>query len=106
MKDLILIVCYMGKLPSYFSMFIDSCAWNSKIDFLIVTDNFIDAETLPQNIQIVNKGIEDIGNLIKTLPERKQRKDLFALHINISNMCIAQFRDHALNRLIPLVALA
>lgn len=66
MKDLILIVCYMGKLPSYFSMFIDSCAWNSKIDFLIVTDDFIDAESFPQNIQIVNKGIEDIGNLIKS----------------------------------------
>ena len=66
MNDLILIVCYMGKLPGYFSMFIDSCAWNSKIDFLIVTDDFIDAENFPQNIQVVNKGIDDIEKLIKS----------------------------------------
>ncbi|CBK25311.2 uncharacterized protein [Blastocystis hominis] len=46
--------------------------------------------------------IQDIGNLIKTLPERKQRNDLFALHVTISRMCIDLFRDHALNRLIPL----
>lgn len=66
MKDLILIVCYMGKLPSYFSMFIDSCAWNSKIDFLIVTDNSLDVGSFPQNVLIANKGIDDIRNLIKS----------------------------------------
>ena len=37
--------------------------------------------------------IQDIGNLIKKLPENKQRKDLFALHLNLSKMCVAQFRE-------------
>ena len=46
--------------------------------------------------------IRDIGNLIKTLPENKQRKSLFVLHINITDMCIKQFRERMLNKLIPL----
>lgn len=46
--------------------------------------------------------IQDIGNLIKKLPENKQRKDLFALHLNLSKMCVAQFRERSLNKLIPL----
>ena len=40
--------------------------------------------------------IQDIGNLIKKLPENKQRKDLFALHLNLSKMCVAQFRERSL----------
>ena len=66
MKDLVLIVCYMGKLPSYFNMFIDSCAWNTRIDFLIVTDNSLTNENFPPNVLIVNKGIDDIRNLIRS----------------------------------------
>lgn len=49
--------------------------------------------------------IQDIGNLIKKLPENKQRKDLFALHLNLSKMCVAQFRERSLNKLIPLVGM-
>ena len=47
--------------------------------------------------------IQDISNLIKTLPENKQRKELFALHINIAQMCVDQFRERSLTKLIPLV---
>ncbi len=47
--------------------------------------------------------IQDISNLIKTLPENKQRKELFALHISIAQMCIDQFRERSLTKLIPLV---
>ena len=47
--------------------------------------------------------IQDISNLIKSLPENKQRKELFALHIKIAQMCVEQFKQRSLNKLIPLV---
>ena len=66
MNDIILIVCYIGKLPSYFRMFLDSCVWNPNIDFLLITDNSVDKENVSSNVRIVNKNIEDIRALIKT----------------------------------------
>ena len=56
-------------------------------------------------MRVKQNTIQDIGNLIKKLPENKQRKDLFALHLNLSKMCVAQFRERSLNKLIPLVVL-
>lgn len=49
--------------------------------------------------------IQDISNLIKTLPENKRRKDLFALHLAVSGMCVEQFKTRVLNKCIPLVGL-
>lgn len=37
------------------------------------------------------------------LPENKRRKDLFALHLAVSGMCVEQFKNRALNKCIPLV---
>lgn len=64
MKDLVLITCYIGKLPSYFNMFLSSCSWNKNIDFLIVTDNLIDIVHIPSNIRVVNMSFTDIQSLI------------------------------------------
>ena len=48
-----LILPYFGKLPSYWDGFIDSCADNKDIDFLIVTDCITaDAPSTPSNICI------------------------------------------------------
>ena len=34
-----LIVCYFGKFPEYFQLWLNSCACNKNLDFLIFTDN-------------------------------------------------------------------
>ncbi|KNB41497.1 hypothetical protein JH06_5113 [Blastocystis sp. subtype 4] len=60
------------------------------------------AKRFLESTQESKNTIQDISNLIKTLPENKQRKELFALHISIAQMCIDQFRERSLTKLIPL----
>ena len=49
--------------------------------------------------------IQDISNLIKSLPERQRHKELFALHSILANKCLEQFKSRLLNKVIPLVSL-
>lgn len=47
-----IVVCYIGKLPEWFPLWVKSCAYNSTIDFLLYTDQ--DLKEMPNNI-IVRK---------------------------------------------------
>ena len=65
-NKIIILICYYGEFPWYFSYFLHSCKYNPTIDFLIFSD-IKHTYHLPVNVMIVNKSIEEI----KTLTSKK-----------------------------------
>lgn len=62
---LALINCYFGKLPNYFELWLQSCAANSKVDFILITD----AETpndIPSNVKIIPFTFEELVRKINS----------------------------------------
>lgn len=53
-----LITVYFGKFPNYFHLWLRSAAWNSQVDFIIVTDNKI--HSLYDNIKVVYSNLDEI----------------------------------------------
>ncbi|MBS1781566.1 MAG: hypothetical protein JSS78_00720 [Bacteroidetes bacterium] len=52
-NNIVVLIPYFGKLPSYFSFFLESCKTNPQIDFLIFTDDdCIQQQSLASNIKI------------------------------------------------------
>lgn len=62
-NKILVLICYYGHFPWYFSYFLHSCNFNPTIDFLIFSDIKADFE-LPENLKIVNKSIGDIKELL------------------------------------------
>lgn len=54
-----LINCYFGTLPNYFPLWVRSCAANSRVDFLLVTDAEIPCP-LPPNVSVERVGWEEL----------------------------------------------
>ena len=61
-KKIIILICYYGEFPWYFPYFLHSCNFNPTIDFLIFSD-IKHTYSLPSNVTIVNKSIEEIKKL-------------------------------------------
>lgn len=57
-KRLCVIGVYFGKLPNYFQLWLESCAYNKEIDFLIFTDQKID--TYPPNFRLFSCSLDEI----------------------------------------------
>lgn len=57
--SIVVIICFYGQEPWYFSYFIHSCGYNPSIDYLIFSDINFTCE-FPLNVRIVRKSIEDI----------------------------------------------
>ena len=54
MNKIILINCSFGKIRDDFQMWLNSCKYNNRIDFLVVTDyDLNDKYTVPSNVQIL-----------------------------------------------------
>lgn len=49
MNKCIFIICWFGKLPAYFDIWLQTAKYNSKFDFLILTDDSY-KNTLPDNV--------------------------------------------------------
>lgn len=58
MTRIIIICCYFGKLPEYFSVWLMSCGWNPSIDFLFVTDQ--ETGEHPDNVKILKSSLEEV----------------------------------------------
>jgi hypothetical protein len=72
---IIVIVCYYGPFPWYFSYFLHSCKFNRSIDFLIVTDTCYE-ENIPPNVSFQKM----------TFGELKRRaSDHLGFEVNISS---------------------
>ncbi len=53
-----IVVCYIGKFPEWFPLWVKSCAGNPSIDFLLYTDQKLG--TLPQNIIFHSVTLEEL----------------------------------------------
>ena len=47
-----IIIAYFGKLPSNVDIWLKSCAWNPKVDFLVCSD--VEKSDLPPNVRWLN----------------------------------------------------
>lgn len=55
---------YIGKLPSYFNVWLKSCELNSTIDFIVITDQLIN--NVPHNVRIINMSLYEIKEKISS----------------------------------------
>jgi len=60
------IVCWFGRLPGYFPVWIKSCSYNTGFDYLLFTDADIDT-VLPQNIKVIKFEKNELQNRINTV---------------------------------------
>lgn len=61
----ILISPYFGKMPNYFQIFLDSCAYNDDFcDFLIITDDTTQFD-VPKNVKFLSMSFEEFNELTK-----------------------------------------
>jgi len=75
-KNIVLFVCYYGKLPWYFDYFVHSCKYNQSIDFYIITDDLNYAAPLPNNVKLVYKTLNELSLIAS---------EKFGFKINITN---------------------
>lgn len=68
MKRIAFIVVYMGKLPNYFQIWLESCRANATVDFLVFTD-CEDKFDIPQNVKINYMSFEIIKKRIQSIFE-------------------------------------
>jgi len=64
MNKLLLITCYIGKLPSYFNLFLESCSRNPLINWLILTDDN-SAFQYPSNVTREHITLDAINERVK-----------------------------------------
>jgi hypothetical protein len=62
-KSFALVVCYYGRLPWYFDYFIHSCRYNLTVDFFIITDDITYKKTLPENVRLIYKTLDELNSL-------------------------------------------
>lgn len=63
MKSILIVLPYFGKLPNYFNLFLKSCAVNSTINWLLVTDQELNKINIPDNFIIKKLRFSDIQKL-------------------------------------------
>lgn len=58
-----LISCFIGKLPWYFEYFLHSCKYNPDVDFYVVTDDITYSGSVPGNVHLVFRTLQDISTV-------------------------------------------
>ncbi len=64
MKKIIFICPYFGKFPGHFQLWLDSCATNKEIDWLILTDDSSEYN-FPENVKIRYTTLVDLKDLFQ-----------------------------------------
>ncbi len=59
MKTIAVIICYIGKLPEWLPLWIQSCSINDTIDFFLMTDQKINYST-PLNLYIIKTNLKEL----------------------------------------------
>jgi hypothetical protein len=62
---MVIIGVYFGQLPSNFSLWLQSCSYNSSIDFFIIGENNAVEYALPSNVFVIRKILTEIESLAK-----------------------------------------
>lgn len=60
---IIIIGFYYGKFPDWMQYWLKSCAENSSINYLIVTD--IEIESIPSNVEILKLSLQEVKNIFE-----------------------------------------
>jgi hypothetical protein len=60
MQRIALICCYLGKLPNYFNLFLESCRTNPTIDIIIIGDKLPYKNSLP-NVRFYKSTLDDLN---------------------------------------------
>ena len=63
-KKVCFIIPYFGKLPNYFQLFLNSCKYNNKFNWLIFTDDNGIYE-FPDNVKKINMTFEECKKIIQ-----------------------------------------
>ncbi|MBW4417630.1 MAG: hypothetical protein KME13_00205 [Myxacorys californica WJT36-NPBG1] len=61
-KKIIFLMPYFGRWPEWFELYLESCRWNSTIDWLFFTDCPV-PETAPPNVRFVSLRFQDYQQL-------------------------------------------
>lgn len=75
MKSIAFVVPWAGHLPPYFQLWLESCRWNSSIDFLLFTDDQTNYN-YPNNVKVHYMSFEQMKELF-------QKQYDFPLSINV-----------------------
>ena len=59
-KKIVILTCWYGPYPWYFPYFIDSCAYNTTVDFVIITENIEAIPNKKDNVKIIHKSLEEL----------------------------------------------
>ena len=62
-NQIVLIVAYIGKLPHYINLFVETCKYNPSVDWIIFSDQ-ISPENKAGNVKFIKMTIRDIEELI------------------------------------------
>lgn len=62
-KKILIIICWYGDYPWYFSYFLYSCSFNQTIDFILITDNKERIVNKPSNLQVKYLALKEIEKL-------------------------------------------
>ncbi len=65
MKKCCILLAYFGKMPNYFDLFLKSCEYNSKFDFLILTDDKNQYD-YPENVKVVYMTFGEMKERLQT----------------------------------------
>jgi hypothetical protein len=58
--SIVLLTCWYGPYPWYFPYFIHSCAYNTSVDFFIITENNEFIPNKPDNVKIIHKTFDEL----------------------------------------------
>lgn len=64
MKKIVFIIPYFGKFNNYFQLFLNSCAKNQEVNWLIYTDDKTEYN-YPKNVRVKYRTFDDIKNLFQ-----------------------------------------
>lgn len=64
MKKIIYIVPYFGRLPDYFQLWLNTCSFNEKVNWLVITDDHSEFN-VPTNVKVIYSEFKKIKKLIQ-----------------------------------------
>jgi hypothetical protein len=63
MKKICIVVCYFGKWPKWFNLYLKSCRYNPTVNWLFYTDCG-KPKNAPDNVEFIKGTLEDFNNLV------------------------------------------
>lgn len=64
MHRICIINVFFGELPNYFPLWLNSCAYNKTVDFLIITDQLITGN--PRNVRKIYMSFDEFVNMVQS----------------------------------------